>query len=166
MLEWIGATCIVAGAGLSGIDIYTQRKKELDTTEAFLKTIVFLKEETHYTKTMLETIFVKCASMNSITSSFYNNIAAGLKNGKSLNQLWKDEIECVQNLSDALKIDLIEIGEVLGVVELDMQDNIISYKIEKIRHIKDELEQDLKGKCKLYPKIGFGVGAMLAVLLI
>ena len=166
MLKWIGAICIVAGSGLSGIDVYKQRKKELETTEAFLKTIVFMKEEMHYTKTMIEAIFLKCACMNNITSDFYSNIATGIKNGKVLNQLWKDEIEYVPNLNDALKPDLMEIGEVLGAVELDMQDNLISYKIEKIGHIKEELEQDLKGRYKVYPKIGFGVGAMLAVLLI
>lgn len=166
MLKWIGAVLVIAGAGLSGLDVYLQKKKELEMTEAVLKTLRFMKDEMRYTKTLIGNVFSKCATLNSLTCDFYKRMSEGLREGKVLSDLWRIGVEQLTGVSSLLKAEMLELGEVLGTVELDMQDNILTHTVSKIEQIKNEQKQELETKGKLYSKIGFGIGALVVILLI
>lgn len=165
MFKWIGAMLIVAGMGLSGVDLYKKQKKELELTEAFLKVLTFMKDEMQYSKAYLDAVLEKCVHVTTESADFFQKIATGLQQEGAFKNLWDESVNDLENLNSAVKGELLEMGNILGNTDLDSQKNLICHTVEQIQSIKEDQEKALKTRGTFYPKIGFSIGILVAILL-
>lgn len=91
------------------------------------------------------------------------------QNGTTLACMWKKSVQKVSSQtclgSEELRL-WTEVGERIGFLDLQMQDQVLAQYIQRLRRIAAGLEQEESQSCRLYRVLSAAGGLLLAVLLL
>ena len=165
MFKWIGVIMVVLGSTMTGYELYAEKKKTKLKTEAFIKTLTFMRDEMQYSKAYLENVFVKCIEFDENTKAFFVRVSDGLKEGKMLDVVWREAVSESECLNEETKRTIADISDVLGTVDMDVQSKHIDRCIGTLEQILHKQTEELGKKGNMYPKIGFLSGVLISILL-
>lgn len=171
MLKLIGSIVIIAASTLGGF-IYAQsfinRVKELNEME---RCIYQLQNEIVYTHTPLPEALTNVAAKakepiagifnktsQELETNIYDNVYETFKNAFKENNnlnLKNEDINLILDLSKSL-----------GESDITGQINIFSLTMENLKKIIAQAEITMKKNVKMYRYLGFGIGAMIVIMLI
>lgn len=174
MLRLAGLLGIVLALGLVGIMKAQQLALRVKLLEDFMQMVLELKGQISYFKEPLTTIFEKVNSKGNTGSSKAYMLLGSVEDDleekdAEIAQIWPKKAK--ENykglpLTDA-DIDIISyLGTFIGQTDYENHLFRFSYLEKKLDSQISESKNDLKVKGQMYRKIGFFLGAILAVLLI
>ena len=91
------------------------------------------------------------------------------QDGSTFVCMWKQSVNCIsgQTWLTGEEIRLWqEVGERIGFLDLQMQDQVLAQYIQRLRRIAAELEREEVQSCKLYRVLSVAGGLLAAVLLL
>ena len=171
MFKTFGLLGIVAFCGMAGIIKTRDLKRRVILLEDFLQMIIEVKGQINYFREPLPDIFGKLQK-NGDSKAF--SILDGLRcqineRGGDMVRIWPQKIEELYG-DEPLKEDDMEIlrypGEFMGQTDFDNHIYHFSYLEERLRKQIDDAREDLRRKGPMYGKIGFFLGAIIAIILI
>ncbi|MDF2503319.1 MULTISPECIES: stage III sporulation protein SpoIIIAB [Clostridium] len=171
MLKLIGGILIIAASTVGGF-VYAQsfiyRVKELYEIE---RCIYQLQNEIVYTHTPLPEALINVSikakepinnifnkTSQKLSSNIYDNVYEAFKNTfkeTSNLSLKNEDINLILDLSKSL-----------GESDITGQVNMFSLSIDNLKKIIAEAEITMKKNVKMYRYLGFGIGAMIVIMLI
>ena len=171
MLKLIGSILIIAASTIGGF-IYAQsfisRVKELNEIE---RCIYQLQNEIVYTHTPLPEALINVAikakepiadifnkTSKKLSSNMYDNVYEAFKN------TFKESTDL--NLKNEDINLILDLSKSLGESDINGQINIFSLTMENLKKIIAEAEITMKKNVKMYRYLGFGIGAMIVIMLI
>lgn len=171
MLRLAGLIGLVVSLGLAGMFKAQQLNRRVSLLEDFMRMLLELKGQISYFKEPLPLIFGKVEKKDdSKAFELLGSVEADLgQKDAEIAQIW------VQNVYEAYKDSPItaedaEIfkypGTFIGQTDYDNHLFHFSYLEEKLSGQIEESKKNLKLKGPMYRKIGFFLGAIIAILLI
>ena len=174
MLRLAGLLGIVLSLGLAGIFKAQQLKARVSLLEDFMQMVLELKGQISYFREPLPLIFSKvdkrtgsraCMLLGAVESRL------GRQDGQDagITEIWSFNVEEIYKNTPLTPDDLETLkylGSFVGQTDYDNHIFHFSYLEEKLGRQIDEAKANLKLKGPMYRKIGFFLGATLAILLI
>lgn len=163
---------LVVGCGYAGWVRGNKIKKIYDELHYIKKIIMLLKGEIQYNRNVLSSVFEGIADrIKEPYGSIFFNMAKELNmhRGESFNSIWKDNlIKYVYSIGCKEKdvAPLLELGENMGYLDMQMQINIIDLFLDKQELILNEYRQTINDDIKLCRVLGIAAGLFLAILIV
>lgn len=172
MLKLAGSILVLlcsTGLGMTGAWELKQHYREL----RLLKQAVYmLRGEVKYSKATLPEAFGALSGrLPEPFGEFFGSLEAklGLGIGSCLGSLWEEEVNRVFRKSALKKEEkqrLIQLGESLGYLDLDMQLATMELYLEQLEEDIARSLESLHTKQKLYQSLGMAAGVFLVILLV
>lgn len=171
MLRLIGLIGIVISMGLVGIMKGDQLKTRVKLLEDFLQMILELKGQISYFKEPLPVIFGKVDKKgDSKAFRLLSCVESELKEKDAeIGEIWPEKVKENYKGLPLTKDDLYTfnyLGTFIGQTDYDNHLFHFSYLEERLAGQIDDSKASLKTKAPMYRKIGFFIGAILAILFI
>lgn len=171
MLKLIGLTGVIISLGLAGICKSKQMYRRLFLLEDYYEIIIKIKSHIGYFKEPLPELFImNKTNKNSKASLLLNNIGERLKNDSvGIEELWKREVNTLYKSEPIKEEDIVTFNypcSFLGKTDYENQLLHFSYLEEKLNMTIERVRTDIANKTPMYNKIGFFIGAIIAILLI
>ena len=171
MLKFVGLIGIVLSLGLVGIMKYEQLKTRVNLLEDFLQMILELKGQIGYFKEPLPLIFARAEKKgDSKAFKLLGSVESKLnQKDDEIAKIWPLAVSEIYNDMPLQKEDFDTIkylGTFIGQTDYDNHIFHFSYLEEKLANQIADGKNSLKTKGPMYRKIGFFLGAILAILVI
>jgi len=171
VLKIIGSILIIIASTFGGFmyaQCFVNRVKELNEIE---RCIYQLQNEIVYTHTPLPEALVNVAvKSKEPIADIFNRSSHKLKSNRYDNvyEAFKEAFRENSNLN--LKEEdinlMLDLSKSLGESDITGQINIFSLTIENLKKIIAQAEITMKKNVKMYRYLGFGIGAMIVIMLI
>ena len=171
MLKILGLLGIVAACGMAGILKTKDLKRRVILLEDYLRMIIEIKGQINYFRDPLPDIFDKLRK-NGDSKAF--SLLNGLRDeigekGGDMVKIWPLKIEETYK-NEPLKEDDMDIfrypGEFMGQTDYDNHIYHFSYVEDKLQKQIENAREELRQKGPMYGRIGFFLGAMIAIIFI
>lgn len=165
-MKFIGIVLIVVSAGSVGFRMAISLKQQTREYTQLLQSLQLMRNEIAFCGTPLpQTFAVLAASCQGRTGQFYEAVA------KTMDKYpWMTPVEAVQQqqklLHGGFPVTVFsELAVGLGKYDLDSQLQAIAAAKDRVKLVLEQLEQERRGKTKLYETLGICAGLSLAILL-
>lgn len=171
MLQILGAFLIIAGSTGVGYMFKKELQQRLFHLTYIKKLIGQIQDEMLYHKSTMPEI---CESLNKNVIAPYQDLFLRIHkklldhSGKSLEDVWKEEIEEIENQIPIHKTDILLVKEIFkGTFSSgQLQQRELQYYIQKLDDIIKKLEQEIHNKSKVYLCLGVTGGILCTIILI
>ena len=164
----IGAIITILGCGGMGLRIATAYKKEFKTLEQLRNGMDFMECELRYRLTPLPELCRGTADATSgAVSAFFRELALAL--GQQVSPRVRNCVNTVIAGSDLPTVAadyLSELGETLGIFDLEGQLQGIEFIKHRLDQALDHYRKDLGSRIRSYQTLGLCAGAAIAILLL
>ena len=155
------------GLGILTAQKFTERLRDLEDLKAMVK---ILETEMRYKKDPLPRAFARIAEYkDNRAMDLLWECSQQMQRSQSIGHCWELALSAAYENSCLKENDLIiikDMGLQLGKSNLTGQTAMFSFINDKLNAQIREAEQEKKSKGKMYKSLGFGIGVMLAIILI
>lgn len=173
MFKVIGLMGLVISAGILGIMKTLSLKERVSLLEEYLSLVLQIKSQISYFKEPLTTIFSRLNfddTSCSKASSLFKNVEIKLKStDEDIREIWEEEIDSAYGRSHLTEVDIKVLklpGGYIGQTDFKNQQSQFSYTEDRLKEQIGEAKEDYRVKGKLYNRIGFFIGGIIAIILI
>jgi stage III sporulation protein AB len=172
MIKILGIVIMVCSSIGIGRSYSRGLTKNVEQLKKMKKMIYILKSEIKYSKAPLPEAFENLSErVEEPLRSFLSSVSAKLNqlSGRTFREIWEEEVE--DKLQDSYltkedKEQLKRMGESMGYLDSEMQDNTLELYLEQLEISIEESRQTAAVKSKVYNCLGVTIGLFLAIILI
>lgn len=171
MMKMAGALLITGTTSLWGIKEASKVKNQLKHMKCLQKIICLIQSEIRYSKAYLGEIFWKIGqSAEEPYKSWLLEMSkkANTFSGESFEDIWKGSVE--KNLK-ILELPVCELealkslGNQLGYADVQIQVKLLDIYLEHLEYTISEVQEEIKGKTRLYHCLGVMSGLLISIVL-
>ena len=173
MFKAIGLIGLIAASGLLGVLKTLSLKERVRLLDDYLKTLLQLKSRINYFKEPLLNIFKDISTEKNDLSKSYillHKIGSELNlTDRDILSIWKDSVCSVYDKSPLTSTDIgiLQLpGSYIGQTDFENQQAQFYYTEERLKEQINQAKEDYKIKGRLYNRIGFFIGGIIAIILI
>ncbi|MBR5277711.1 MAG: hypothetical protein IKU23_00435 [Clostridia bacterium] len=161
-MSLLGALLLTAGAYFGGIIIARSFAEELYAIDGVLELLDYMQTRIESLKTPLYQLFCDCAQPYLESVGFLPMLRSS---PAQINSLWQSATELLP-LSQAVKKELLLLGESLGDLPLEEQQKRISLCINSLKSQQKNIASSLPKRQKGVRTTALLIGAVISILLI
>lgn len=172
MLKGVGILLILSGSTGLGLTMAGELEKRIQELRILQQLMMVLRGEIRYMHQPLPEAFLRLGgSSPEPFGRFFLQTARDLqqRNGQTARQIWADNLgKCLSGLHISRQEgqELLELGNMLGYLDVEMQLNALDYYLERLSGSVERAVETSRGRRRLYQYLGVLSGIMLVIFII
>ncbi len=167
----IGTLLLLFGSNGLGYCLCRRKVTCRKQTEELAELLELMQGEIRCHQSMLAEAFLAISDrLQGWRYCFIQELLKGMKrqDGCTFARIWRQSVNSISSRTCLTGEEIRlwkEMGERIGFLDLQMQDQVLGQYIQRFRRMAAELEKDEAQSCKLY-RVLFGAGGLLAAVLL
>lgn len=172
MLKGIGIVFILAGSAGLGFSMAADLRRRMQELQTLRQVMLVLRSEIRYMHQPLPEAFLNLSrSAPAPFAEFFRRTAEDLqqRKGQTARQIWGLNLKKYLSglhLGRQESQELLELGNMLGCLDVEMQLNALDYYLEQLKAASGRAAEAAESRRRLYQYLGILSGAALAVFII
>lgn len=172
VIKVIGCILIMSSCTGMGLLFAGEIKRRLEDLKSAKSIAILLRGDIRYAQTALPEALENAAKRHEgRLAPFLKRVSGELKqySGTSLRDIWRIAVNEELNKTSLTKKDkecLLQLGDQLGYLDIDMQINTIDWYITQVEDMMNDLSNDAKQKIRLYQSLGILFGLFVVILIL
>ncbi|MCH5251686.1 MAG: stage III sporulation protein AB [Lachnospiraceae bacterium] len=170
-MKWLGMCMVLVGCFSIGVWYSLMYARRIKNLLACKKAILIIRGEISYGRSPLPQALLQASGrVSGSIRTFLEDVCEKMEQGGArLDSIWQTALEeqiGSWEMGREECMELKELGETLGYLDVEMQLQTIQLYLERLEGSIRELEREKSSRIRLYPILGTMCGALICIILI
>lgn len=167
MIEMLGALLLLIGGSVVGMTMAGGSRRQIKLLSAMMRGLEQIERELTLHLTPLPELLLSVSKgLDPPIALLFHRCGSSAGQDTQFSEIWRDTLGDCGYFSEEILDILYPLGTILGRFEGEAQCRSLQESVRALAIIREEMQQESRRLCKVYPTLGFTIGAFLVILLL